>query len=319
MWSSGRSILAAAALMASAFACEGPGRASSSTVTTAAADDTRATPSAATSVSDAAAPTGVAATDGHTQLWVYDDGSEPRRSLHYELRRGDRLTGTMPKTLNMEITGRVLRKQQVKERFEATVVDVDAAGTASCQLHIHRTTPGKSEEWTRSGTGQESRPVLDMFDTLMVLRPGTSEVRVTSRGETVPSEPATRVGSQERPHPAGGFAPPYQLAVPFPDEPVGVGAQWGVDRRVLIGGLLARDLALYEITAIDGPRIELRYKLRMIVPGQPIDRPGRDPDEPTDVPGVDFSLEGALTVDLRRLPWLAAGASAVYPREVLVP
>ncbi|HSA21851.1 MAG TPA: hypothetical protein P5076_10400, partial [Myxococcota bacterium] len=98
-----------------------------------------------------------------------------------------------------------------------------------------------------------------------------------------------------------------QLAVPLPEEPVGVGARWEVRRTLAwewlrigaeIHAYRGEQTAVYRLTALDGDRLELALELSRTFPAQALMA-----DNPMGSPGTLDALEskgsGLAVVDLR--------------------
>ena len=92
-----------------------------------------------------------------------------------------------------------------------------------------------------------------------------------------------------------------QMAVPLPEEPIGVGAKWQVEETIGQDGIQVRQKTYYELLAIDGPRVQIRSQVVQSAEQQRASLPGL----PSGVTAKVVSLRGAgageTEVDLRRL------------------
>jgi hypothetical protein len=92
-----------------------------------------------------------------------------------------------------------------------------------------------------------------------------------------------------------------QMAVPLPEEAIGVGAKWQIEETIAQGGISVRQKTYYELLAIDGPRLQIRTQTVQSAEQQKASIPGL----PSGVSAKVMSLRGAgageSEVDLRRL------------------
>jgi hypothetical protein len=92
-----------------------------------------------------------------------------------------------------------------------------------------------------------------------------------------------------------------QMAVPLPEEPIGVGAKWQVEETIAQDGIQVRQKTYYELLAMDGPRLQIRTQTVQAAEQQKAALPGL----PSGVSAKVLSLRGAgageSEVDLRRL------------------
>jgi hypothetical protein len=92
-----------------------------------------------------------------------------------------------------------------------------------------------------------------------------------------------------------------QMAVPLPEEPIGVGAKWQVEETIAQDGIQVRQKTYYELLAIDGPRVQIRTQTVQAAEQQRAAVPGL----PSGVSAKVVSLRGAgageTEIDLRRL------------------
>ena len=92
-----------------------------------------------------------------------------------------------------------------------------------------------------------------------------------------------------------------QLAVPLPEQKIGVGAKWQVEQRIDQAGVTVQQRTTYELLAAEGARVQLRVQTVQSAEAQRADLPGL----PSGVTAEVLSLRGAgageLEVDLRRL------------------
>jgi hypothetical protein len=92
-----------------------------------------------------------------------------------------------------------------------------------------------------------------------------------------------------------------QMAVPLPEEAIGVGAKWQVEETITQDGIQVRQKTYYELLAMDGPRLSIRTQTVQSAEQQTAAVPGL----PSGVTAKILSLRGAgageTEIDLRRL------------------
>jgi hypothetical protein len=240
------------------------------------------------------------------RLTVLDTGGEPRRALRYgsDPPAEQRMALALRVAMEMEASGspvppitlpglRLLfdvtgKKQGELSRYELTVTNADLTGADAAHPPI----------------------VTEMREGLSSLIGATGVVAIDERGlererslglpEGLSGELAQFMRSTEL---ALG-----ELALPLPDEPVGVGAKWQVEQTITVDGVHVQQKTHYELLAADGPRLQLRSQIVQSAEAQEASLPGL----PSRVSAEMLSLRGAgsgqVEVDLRRLVPTSASA-----------
>ena len=86
--------------------------------------------------------------------------------------------------------------------------------------------------------------------------------------------------------------------VPWPREPIGVGARWRVITLLRIGGAYVKQTATYELTALDGARATIAVALTRLAERQLLALPGLPAGAEAELIGLVREQTGTVTVDL---------------------
>jgi hypothetical protein len=236
-----------------------------------------AAPAAAPPAGPPPAEPGPAPTPGAPVVTLLEAGAEPRRPLRLRPRIGDVQEIELTVRLEMEqsVDGRVMPSQKapgMRYTMETTVKAPDDAGDITYAF-----------EFRNAAVIDEAgvHPVLvDMMRTALQALEGLRGVGVmTDRGfsklvrfERPPDMDPGLVEQLEAMERSMG-----QLVPPLPNEPVGVGAAWKVERSVPHQGMLIRQTDLVNLVAADDDRIEIRTDLRQRADPQKLEAPGMPP------------------------------------------
>jgi hypothetical protein len=90
-----------------------------------------------------------------------------------------------------------------------------------------------------------------------------------------------------------------QIAPPFPEEPIGLGAKWTIDRTVEQDGVHAQEVVSCEVTRVEKELVTVKTDLRQRAAPQRFRTPGSH----TETQLTEFSAEGGgeITWDLTSL------------------
>lgn len=91
------------------------------------------------------------------------------------------------------------------------------------------------------------------------------------------------------------------LSVPFPEEPVGVGATWDGAIALDVGGIRQEAFYRYEVVQVDGDRIRVAVSYEQLVPEQRAELPGRPAGATVDIRGGRIEGSGDVLVRLDSL------------------
>ena len=232
-------------------------------------------------------------------LALLDDGHEPRRALRYpsDPPPPQKMSLSLHVAMKMEVPGspvppvsmpglRLLidltgRDRDGEVRYEFTVTDADLTGAEAAHPSLVAA--------MRKGVGS--------------LVGATGTVSVDPRGfqrELSIGLPSS-LGQELTQFMNSAKLAIGQMAVPLPEEPIGVGAKWQVEETIAQEGIQVRQKTYYELLAIDGPRVQIRTQTVQSAEQQRAAVPGL----PSGVSAKVVSLRGAgageTEIDLRRL------------------
>ena len=232
-------------------------------------------------------------------LALLDDGHEPRRALRYpsDPPPPQKMSLSLHVAMKMEVPGspvppvsmpglRLLidltgRDRDGEVRYEFTVTDADLTGAEAAHPSLVAA--------MRKGVGS--------------LVGATGTVSVDPRGfqrELSIGLPSS-LGQELTQFMNSAKLAIGQMAVPLPEEPIGVGAKWQVEETIAQDGIQVRQKTYYELLAIDGPRVQIRTQTVQSAEQQRAAVPGL----PSGVSAKVVSLRGAgageTEIDLRRL------------------
>lgn len=92
-----------------------------------------------------------------------------------------------------------------------------------------------------------------------------------------------------------------QLAVPFPEEPVGVGARWTVTQHLEQQGMRLDQVATWELVKREGTTITLANSLIQSAAPQPMNAPGLPPGTSVMLEALESKGKGDVEADLTQL------------------
>jgi len=246
------------------------------------------------------ASAGEKAEAGIFSIKLIEPGREPRRAVRLTPKAGDRQQLLMTLKIGMEMAmgGSAMPKMDMPVMKWPMEVTVDAV--ASNGDITYTTTMGEIE---LVGDGGGAPGMAEAMRAALGAAKGTSsKTTVTSRGASKSSDgsSAVRVNpqlSQTMDQLKDAFA---GMLSPFPEEPIGAGAKWEVRQVLKNQGMTIRQTGGYEVTALDGDRVEVKITVLQGAMNQKIASPA--------MPGLKMDLEkmegaggGKTIYDLSRL------------------
>jgi len=232
-------------------------------------------------------------------LTLLDEGREPRRALRYPDDPPDeqRLSLTLRVSMKAEAPGspippvampglRLLldvaaRRQGSLLRHELTVTDADLTGADAA----HPTMVAGMRKGLDSLVGAAAVVSIDergFQHELSLGLPGGLGPELTQFME------AARIALGD-------------LALPLPDEAIGVGAKWQVERTLDQGGVAVKEKTYYELIAAEGTRVQVRTRTVQSAEGQRAALAGLPPGVSAEVLSLRGAGAGEVEIDLRRL------------------
>ena len=99
------------------------------------------------------------------------------------------------------------------------------------------------------------------------------------------------------------------LSMPFPEEPMGVGASWEVRQGMTVSGLQSYQKTLFQVVAIDGKAVTLKTVTSQTAPSQAVHNPDLPPGAEAFLQKLSGSGSGTMTL---RLDALIPTSDATY-------
>jgi len=201
---------------------------------------------------------------------VLDAGREPRSAVRYRYRAGESSTVRLRMNLSiaMLVQGRRMRLGLPTQMdVQSATLQVDAAGNAR---RLHRFTRASLFDLNTSGfsPSADMRKFAEDF-TSRVEHMAIEEV-VDARGAVV--ETTARFSEDADPmlrQSIGDLQDALgESTVPFPEQPIGVGARWLRKNKMLEGGVSYDQEVVTTLTALDGARAETTVELVQRAPRQ---------------------------------------------------
>ena len=230
---------------------------------------------------------------------LLDAGAEPRAALQLAPVVGatDTVTVSIQLDEKMTLGGKALPNPsppRVRLELATTVGAVDADGVASYDVTV--TT---AEALALDSAEPPAKRLLSQV--LAILDGATVSAKVTRDGRAtmVPFAPPADAPPQVRSLAQSYLEALQNLAVPLPDEAVGVGARWQVDQQIANGRLRVHQTIVYEIVAIDGPVVKTKVTLTQSMQDLTVAAPALPPG--TKVESFAGTGSGVKTLDLRRI------------------
>src|SRR5579863_8500375 len=231
-----------------------------------------------------ATPAGFPAPGAAPIITLVSAGAEPRRPIRYGVANGrkDHLNLDMTMNVSMDMAGMSLPSMlmpTMRMGADLTVTDVSAVGDASYKMTFTELKWVNTEgvDPTILGALQAATPDLTALSGSATISP-----RGVSRNVTFDT---SKVANPQLAQMMGSMASTVQqMAVPFPEEPVGVGARWTVRMAVATGAMQTLQKVEIELTALDATSCALKLATDQSAPPQHVAAPGLPP-------GVDASLE----------------------------
>lgn len=233
------------------------------------------------------------------ELALLEDGREPRRPLRYPAEPPDaqRMSLTLKVGMKMEVPGSPIppvtlpglrliidlegKRASDTARYDFTVADADLVAADAAPPGI----------------------VAEMRKGLPSLVGASGTIVIDDRGTKRELELALPPGVGQE---LGQFMNAArlaigQMAVPLPEQPIGVGAKWEVQDVVQQDGIRVRQKTYYELLALDGTRAQVRTQTVQSADRQRAPLPGLPDGVTAEVLSLHGSGAGEIEIDLRRL------------------
>jgi hypothetical protein len=232
------------------------------------------------------APTleGYPAVGSPSVIKMIDAGAQPRKALRYAVPAGfkGRMDMTMSLGINVNIPGvgaMPMNLPSVKMSADLAVTGVAANGDTSYTLAFSGVTV--------DAAGGEANPM--MVGALQGMQSAITGIKGTSTMSTrglVKSAKIDAGSAPEAQQMLGELTSQIEnLATPFPEEAVGVGAKWETRQALKTAGQYMFQKVTTEVVSIDGSTVKLKFTTEQTVPQQAFTNPMLPA-------GTDVSLDG---------------------------
>ncbi len=241
------------------------------------------------------------------RLTLLGSGSEPRRDLRYRVAPGTRSRTRFAITNEIEIFVAGRRIQRVAPPTTEVAFEVEVAARPGGGYHCTAwITDTASSDWERMAPGRGS----ELRATLEQLRGHRITFEVDDRGHPVSDSISLPDSVEENRAEALAILQGVDGAVvPFPTEPVGVGAVWTVvDAKASRSSLAGNVLVTYTLVAMRGDHLDLSMSVSLPQEPAPLSFTGKE------IAGYSRAVSsGSLTIggDLGHLLTDVAGAMSV--------
>jgi hypothetical protein len=211
-------------------------------------------------------------------------GAEPRRPIRYAVVNGrkDHLNLDMTMNVAMDMAGMSLPSMlmpTMRMGADMAVTDVSPAGDASYKMTF------TDLNWVSSaGVDPSLLAALQAATPDLTALSGSATVSPRGMSRNVTLD-ASKVANPQIAQMMGSVSSAFQqMALPFPEEAVGVGARWAVRMAVSTGAMQTFQKVDIELVAFDATSCTLKTTTEQTAPRQTVSVPGLPP-------GVDASLE----------------------------
>jgi hypothetical protein len=237
-------------------------------------------------------------------------GKDPRKPLRVRVKAGDtqRAVMHMKMAMDMNVAGQQQKADvpTMNMVMDMTIREVAANGDVSYEFVM--------SDVTVSDDGNPG--MKQMLETVLGSAKGMSgKGVVTSRGFNRGAEMTLPPGANPQLEQTMGQMKDAiaQMAVPLPEEPVGVGGKWEVRLALQQQGMVMKQVGTYEVTSIAGDQIGARVTVAQTADPQPVKNP-QMPSLKMDLVRMNGSGTGETQIDLTRA--LPPRATATMGTEV---
>ena len=201
-------------------------------------------------------------------------GAAPRAALRYKVAPTfkSRLDMVMTMGMNMDMGGMQMPMNMPAMKLSADVAVTGVAPTGDITYDL------VFSDMTLDPTGVDPSVAAAMQGVMPSMKGMKGTAVVTARGvqkslnmDTSTVNPALQQQMQAM------SSSLENMSLPFPEEPIGVGAKWEVKQALAAGGMRQFQKISVELTAVDGNTITLGLKTEQTAPPQPVNNPQLPP------------------------------------------
>jgi len=231
------------------------------------ADPTMAPP--ATTAPPTEAPTN---TGSETTTKLLEPGADPRVELKLSPTAGDKQTALMTMTMDttMAISGQniPMALPPMMMGVSTTIDEVRANGDTAFTFKVESADVGEATgvmpavvDTMKTAIGK----IVGMTGASVIDQHGVVKEAKFAVPDNAPAELTQIVDNFQRSL--------NQMAIPFPTEPVGIGAKWQSTTKLDQQGIKIDQVATYEVVAIDGKMVKLKFTVQLSAPPQTMQMP----------------------------------------------
>ena len=237
------------------------------------------------------------------RVQIIQAGRAPRKALRYRF-RPDHL-GVMSTVFDMDIAYRTGTDRMVHTPSPPLAMDMEMTGltvtgrVARATFRISRFDVATSPS---DATDEKTRQAMRQGVSHMVGMTGWMELDDRGRLRGMSYDIPPSLPDTARSFLNGISQSGQEMVVPFPEEPVGVGAEWYTVKENPLMGLKLADTTRFALVAIDRDRVTLRYSSEISAGNQPFQFPGLPAGTTAELMSCDGGGTGEIVFDLG---WLA--------------
>lgn len=225
-------------------------------------------------------------------------GSPPRAAIRYKVAPTfkSRLDMIMTMGMNMDMGGMQLPMSMPAMKMSADVAVTGVAPTGDITYSL------VFADMTIDSAGADPNIVAAMQGALPSMKGMKGTAVVTARGvqKSVNMDMSTVSPAFQQTMQAMSNSLD-NMSLPFPEEPVGVGAKWEVKQSPSSGGMKTFQKISIELTAADGNTISLAVKTEQTAPAQPVNNPQLPAGATMSLVNLSGSGTGTMTIKLDSL------------------
>jgi hypothetical protein len=235
-----------------------------------------------------------------TAVKLVGDGAEPRQALRLHPKAGDKQALTLsmkvvttPKIGDMEVPP--VKMPAINMQVGMEVKEVSATGDISYQMTVEDVTVADDPD-------AQPQLVESMKNSVAAAKGMSGTASCSSRGigkaveikGAAAADPQAKQALDQIQNLLQGIGPK------FPEQAVGVGAKWEFAMPVKSQGMSLQQTTSYEVTAIEGDRVELKTVVTQSAANQKVANPAM-PQAKVDLKKMSGKGEGSYSFDLSKL------------------
>lgn len=225
-------------------------------------------------------------------------GNAPRAAVRYKVAPTfkSRLDMVMTMGMNMDMGGMQMPMSMPSMKLSADVAVTGVAPTGDITYDI------VFSDMTIDPAGADPNMVAAMQGALPSMKGMKGTAVVSSRGvhKSVNMDMSTVSPAFQQTMQAMSSSL-ENMSLPFPEEPIGLGAKWTVKQALSSGGMKTFQTINVELTAIDGNQITLGVKNEQTAPPQPVSNPQLPPGATVSLVNLTGTGTGTMKIKLDSL------------------